>query len=978
MFKKLQLLALALFLPFYVAAQSGTITGKITDAKTGEPLTGATVIIQSNPSQGGAAGANGIYTINNVTAGDYTLIAKFIGFKEVRSSVSVGSGIVTVDFSLSEDILGLEDIVVTGIASRSSKAVSEVAISRINAAELTEKNSYNSVSQLLTSKVAGVSVQPASGTVGGGIRFLVRSGGGLNGNGQPVIYIDGIRVDNAQSGFGAGGQNYGTLSDVNPETIESVDFLKGPAAAALYGTSGSNGVVLITTKKGEISPGGNTVNVNYKYTNGISDQAVDLKEDYLISAKDANAIINQGAIESHDVSISGGNESFRYFTAFNNRNEEGIVGQNSQVRQTVQANFDAFLSEKITLSATTNFSLNTVNLPQNDNNIFGWLGNTLLFPNSYAFTDSAAIAAYENESQTNRFMGSFKFNYRPITGLSINLSAGMDNSDLRSFTYQSPEFRYGSLGFDGSKNVFNRQNSQSTFDVNASYTFNINDQITSNTVIGTQIFNRKFQTTQIGRQEYSTSLVRDAQSAAIINTASEGFGHNRSAGIFFQEEINYDQTYFLTVGGRQDFASAFGNQAANIFYPKASAAVRVDKLGVLPSAIDFLKLRVAYGETGILPGQNDGIRLLWQTTNSGFGIGGVPSSIGNAEIEPERVRELEFGLEASFFKNYGIDFTYYIQNAENSIIGLQNSPSTGLVASDSPFNIGKKEGSGYELALNATPIINRGFQVDFTALISYAENKVTNLGGAQPIRDGFDLNTIQEGLPQSAFFPQEIRGALFDPVTGFYTGADIAAGEEGRIFAGIPYPEYQGSFSLNVRFLKNFNLYALLDYQLGLSIFNNTLLFANNFGNGAEYETLQGLLEGTPGVGSSFYNNNADPSDDITPLTPGTPEYIAAANRYATLNTNSDFGYVSKADFARLREVSISYNFNDLINSSPLSQYVKSASISFSGTNLWLSSKYSGVDPEVNFAGARSSSRGQDFLTLPQARSFFATFNIGF
>ena len=204
------------------------------------------------------------------------------------------------------------------------------------------------------------------------------------------------------------------------------------------------------------------------------------------------------------------------------------------------------------------------------------------------------------------------------------------------------------------------------------------------------------------------------------------------------------------------------------------------------------------------------------------------------------------------------------------------------------------------------------------------------------------------------------------------------AGEEGRIFAGIPYPEYQGSFSLNVRFLKNFNLYALLDYQLGLSIFNNTLLFANNFGNGAEYETLQGLLEGTPGVGSSFYNNNADPSDDITPLTPGTPEYIAAANRYATLNTNSDFGYVSKADFARLREVSISYNFNDLINSSPLSQYVKSASISFSGTNLWLSSKYSGVDPEVNFAGARSSSRGQDFLTLPQARSFFATFNIGF
>lgn len=977
MFKKLQLLALALFLPIVVSAQSGTITGTITDASSGDPLTGATVIIESNPSKGGAADIDGNYTIDNVAAGDYTLVAKFIGFKEVRTQVTVGSGTVNVDFELSADVLGLEDVVVTGIASRSSKAVSEVAISRVDAAKLTETNSYNSVSQLLTSKVAGVSVQPASGNVGGGIRFLVRSGGGLNGNGQPVIYVDGVRIDNSQTGFGAGGQSFSTLSDINPETIESVDFLKGPAAAALYGTSGSNGVVLITTKKGEISPNGNSVNVNYKYTNGITDQAVEMEEDYLISAEDFNAIVREGSIEAHDVSVSGGNDSFRYFTSFNDRSEQGIVGQNSQGRQTVQANFDAFLSEKVTLSANTSFALNRVNTPQNDNNIFGWLGNTMLFPTSYVFTDSAAIAAFENESETNRFIGSFKFNYRPITGLSINLSAGLDNSDVRSFTYQSPEFRYGSLGFEGAKNVFNRQNSQATFDANVSYTFNPTDKITSSTVVGTQVFDRTFQTTQIGRQNFSTSLVRDAQSASTINIASEGFGNTRSAGIFIQEEINYDQTYFLTIGGRQDFASAFGNETKDIFYPKASAAVRVDKLGVLPSDINFLKLRVAYGETGILPGQNDGIRLLWGTTNSGFGIGGVPSSIGNPSIEPERVKELELGLEASFFENYGIDFTYYIQNAENSIIGLRNSPSTGLVASTSPFNIGEKEGSGYELAVNATPIINRDFQLDLTALISYSENEVTDLGDAQPIRDGFDLNTTQEGLPVATFFPQEVRGATFD-ANGFYTGPDIATGEEGRIALGTPYPEYQGSFSMNLRFLKNFNLYALLDYQLGLSIFNNSLLFANNFGNGAEYETLQGLLAGTPGVGGSFYNNNADTSDDITPLTPGSPEYIAAAERYAELTPASDFGYVEEADFARLREVSISYNFNDLINSSPLSQYVKSASISFSGTNLWLSSKYSGIDPEVNFTGNRSASRGQDFLTLPQARSFFATFNIGF
>ncbi|MEX0845073.1 MAG: TonB-dependent receptor [Balneolaceae bacterium] len=977
MLKKLQMLFLFVFLlSTSIYAQTGTITGKVTDANTSEPLIGVNIILEGT-THGAATNFDGNFEISGVPTGTYNLMANFIGFKSYESTIEVGTGSTSINIVLSEDILGLEDVVVTGIASRSSKAVSEVAISRVNAAELSADKSYNSVSQLLTSKVSGVSVAPSSGNVGGGVRFVVRSGGGLNGSGQPVIYIDGVRIDNNQSGFGAGGQNYGTLSDINPENIATIDFLKGPAAAALYGTSGSNGVVLITTKSGQIAGAGSNMNVNYKGTIGVNSLANEYDSDKFISASDANSAFRDGQVQSHDVSISGGNEFVRYFTSFNTRDEEGTLPQNAQNRQSIQANFDAFPSDKVSISVNTAYALNTVNIPQNDNNVQGWLGNTLLFPNSYLFTDSLAIANYENESSTNRFIGSAQFNYRPISGLNINLAAGMDNSDLRAVDYRSPLYQYSGINFQGQKNIFNRQNQQSTLDANVSYRFEITPEITSNTVVGTQLFNRKFKTTQLGRQNFATSLVSDIQSASQINTTIEGFGHTRSAGIFAQQELNYDQTYFVTIGGRQDFASAFGTDTPNIFYPKASAAIRIDKLGVLPDAIDFLKIRAAYGETGILPGGNDGIRLIWSATPSGHGTGGVPESIGNPEIKPERIKELELGFEASILENYGIDFTYYIQKAEDSIIGLLNSPSTGLVASTSPFNIGAIEGSGFEVALNATPILSRDYQLDLSAIVSYSENEVTDIGDAQPIRDGFDLNTIQPGLPRSAYYTFEVHGATFDG-SGNYTGPDVQFTEANRVLLGTPYPEYQGSFSLDFRFLKNFNIFALVEYQVGISVYNNTQLFANSFGNGAEYERLKGLLAGTPGVASSYYNNDGDPSTNITPLTPGTDEYINAANQFARLTPTADFGYIEEADLVRLREVSIRYDFTDLLNSADLTQYVKNASISFSGNNLWLSSKYGNVDPEVNFAGARSTSRGQDFLTLPQPRSVFATLNIGF
>ena len=261
-------------------AQTAVVSGQIIDADTGDPLVGATVNVVSL-SRGAATDIDGEYSFS-VPPGNYVLRASFVGYTTQEAQISAAAGgVLTQNFSLSPDLDLLDEVVVTGALSERSLGRSEVAVSRVDVEQLTEQNEYQDISQLLNGKVAGVSVQPSSGNVGGGIRFNVRSGGGLNGSGQPLVFIDGVRIDDSQVvGFGVGGQGTSALADINPEDIASVDVLKGPAAAALYGTDASNGVVIITTKSGQIaSSGAAPFNLTLRSTVGQNSQQVQYTAD---------------------------------------------------------------------------------------------------------------------------------------------------------------------------------------------------------------------------------------------------------------------------------------------------------------------------------------------------------------------------------------------------------------------------------------------------------------------------------------------------------------------------------------------------------------------------------------------------------------------------------------------------------------------------------------------------------------------------
>lgn len=945
--------------------QKMTITGIVTDENE-NPLVGANIVV-TEFNIGATTDLNGKYTLEipqtYLTGAQTQIVVSYIGFKKKTESFVLRSGVLELDLMLEEDVFRSEEVVITGIASKTSKDIAEVSVSRINAEELTGISGYQSMSQLVTGKISGVQLSPSSGNVGGGFRFFMRSGGGLNGNEQPVIYVDGVRIDDNQIvGYGVGGQGMSMLANLNPDEIESIDILKGPAGAAMYGTSGSNGVVLIKTKSGKFKPGmdGTGFSVDYKYLTGFNSQSYEYSEKDFLSAKDANAIYRDGSIREHSISGTGGYNILRYYLSFNNRYEEGIIENNHLDRTSLRANLNAYPSDKISLRLNTNYTLSEMSRPINDNSIYGYLGNTLLFPTSYAFTDSASVAGFEDDNKSNQFIGTAGITYTPIKNLEANFTVGLDNSDWRQDQTYPYDLSY-SFAPDGERDIYIRNNSQFTYDFNIQYKYSIIDNLDLTSIVGAQLFDRTLRTAFYSVRDFNTELITNIGAGETVIDRDEGKLHERAAGLFTEHSAAYKNQYFLTLALRNDYASTIGKKAPNVLYPKASFAIRMDKYDFMGNLFDLLKLRLAYGESGQLPGNIDAIPLLWEAEAGGYGAGAVLSAIGNDELEPERIKEFEVGIDFELFNSLSVEATYYQQFAENSIIDFRNSPSTGQTASAVPFNIGALKSKGFETLVQYTPVRTNDYRLDLSAIYNYQKNEVTDLGGAQPIFDGFDVNVIKEDLPKHEFYVNKVLGPAFD-ANGNYTGAQLS---DERVAVGNPIPTHSGSFSVNFTFLKNFKLYVLADWTMDQKIFNNTKLFAIRFGNNPDYTLYRKQL----GIVTD---------EEVTPFTPGSVEYNEVANKLVAIDWRYDYNFIEEADFIKIREISLSYSFKDLLPFIYANSYINDLIVGFSARNIFTSTKYSGADVEVNFSGARSLSRGQDFLTLqnPKVYNFFVRIGI--
>ncbi len=970
----LSLLFLAIIPSLMLGQGTFRVMGKITD-KTGEPLIGANVFIQAL-NTGAATDIDGKYSfeVPKELAKNQSveLTASFVGYKQKSVTIVLTGSSIQQDFVLDEDIFQSEEIVVTGIASKTSKAVAEVSVARIAAADLQQVNAYGGLSQLIGGKVSGVQLKTSSGNVGSGWSFFVRGGGGLNGDGQPTIYVDGVRLDNAEIiGYGAGGQGTSILSNLNANDIDKIEFLKGPAAAAMYGTNGSNGVVLITTKSGKLLPGlAQAISVDYRFNYGFNERVFKYSKDQFLSADDANRQFKKGPIREHFLSATGGNPNLRYYTSFEKRQETGIMPMSASDRNSVRLNLSSFPSDNLSLKVNSNFVNNKIDRPSNDNIIYGFLGNTIFRAVSFGWVREEDLLAIRDGAVINQFVGSANASYKPIEDLELNAGIGIDNSEYRQERYFPPGRNYAGLITTGEKSIFDRKNKQFTYDFNAAYTYNLFDMIDIRSIAGGQFFARTVSSTNVQGTDFNSNLISNLGAAGRITGYGEGFTDEKQGGLFTEHSFSYLNQYFLTLGLRRDYATAIGQEAGAITYPKASFAIRLDKYDFTPDFFNLLKLRVAYGESGFLPSTVDAIPLLWRAETGGYGAGAVLSNIGNAKIEPERIKEFEVGFDTEFLDMFSWEVTYYRQNAINSIVGKINPPSTGLTITSQPFNVGKMENWGFESLLQVNPIKGTDYNLNLSLIWNYQENKVTDMGGASPLYYGFNsVQTIQVGLPKFQYY-------TFDLLKPRYTAAGLYNHTVGPEFTttrsdyGSPIPNHTGSFTLNFKFLKNFTLYGFAEWALNFKVYNYTQAFSARFGNVPEYNRyiwILGLAELAPGVAPTH----------LPKLTPGTPEYTKAAEEFAKLDWRNYKNWIEDADYLIIREVSLSYDFTDLLKEFDATTYVKGLYAGFSVRNLARITKYSGADVEFNATGSRTAARSIDFGTLQTPRTVNFWLRIG-
>ncbi|MEJ2615599.1 MAG: TonB-dependent receptor, partial [Ignavibacteriaceae bacterium] len=821
---------------------------------------------------------------------------------------------------------------------------------------------YQTMSQMISGKLAGVQLKPSSGNVGGGFRFYMRSGGGINGDEQPVVYVDGIRVDNDGVDGLQWYQDMSMLANLNPEDIESIDVLKGPAGAAMYGTSGSNGVVLIKTKTGSLASGAEgKLRVNYKYEYGNNTQSYKYSKNNFITADDANRIFGDGIIRHHNLSAAGGINFLKYFASIDNRFENGIINNNNMNRTSTRLNLEAFPSEKLNLKCKVGYTENKIQKPENDFSPSGILYNTLLAPQSYTYTDSIAINDIKDKSNSNQFTGSANVMYQPFKNMEANLTIGIDASDWRQdYTLPSNHDYWGFTS--GQRIIYQRSNKQVTYDFNLRYHYSVLSNLDITSIIGSQIFERRLNETFLASEDFLTNLTTSIQAGSDVVWHEETVSHLRSAGIFTEHSVNYLKQYFLTLALRKDYASSIGENSPNIFYPKASFAIRLDKYNAFPELFDLMKIRFAYGESGVLPNPLDPIPLLWNAYSDSYGSGAVLTRVGNDKIEPERIKEYEIGFDAEIFGKYSLEFSYYKQFASNSIFDSRNAPSTGLTASLVPFNIGSLESWGLEALFRATPILEKNYRLDLSVIYNYQKNKVTDLGGAEPIISGSGVNVIKEGLAKHEFYTEKVLGPKFNE-NGEYIGAELT---EEKISFGNPIPDHTGSFSFNFTFLRNFNLYVLTEWAMNNKIWNGTQKHTNRRGGNPKYNELADKL--------GFWWLEEDNFED---LTPGSPEYIDAANQFVKIDDLYNGNFIEDADYFKLREISISYNLKEVLESFIFNKYLSDLIIGLSGRNLWTTTKYSGADVEVNFGGSRSLIRGSDLCTLQNPKVYYFWIRIG-
>jgi TonB-linked SusC/RagA family outer membrane protein len=989
------------------AQQGGSIAGRVTDTRSGQAAVGATIEVVGT-ALAATTDDDGRYRIANVPAGRHTITARRIGYALARQSVTVaGQGQTTADFALQPTALSLDAVVVTGTAGGEQLRSIGNAVSTINAAEALSLSAAPDIGTLLNGRSPGVVLASNSGRVGAGPAILIRGRSSIGLGNSPLLYINGARINNAvgvgpsvTGGFSSqNSQVGGRLNDIPPEDIERIEIIKGPAAATIYGTEASSGVIHIITKKGVAGPKPQVAlqvqqgaiwfrdAEGRMPTNFAACDANDILANSLVEACRGQAvgtIVTWNGIQQENRrgrtlfttgntslvngSISGGRNDVRYYLSSAFGRDRGVEPNNKLQQFTLHANVDVSVNPKLDVST----SLNYVDLRSHLGNDAGasamlgaMFGHSALFPTSRGFAlgflPEVTQELWDNSQNVNRLTASGRVEHLPFTWLRHRLQLGVDytGDDSRALERFVPAELAATLSpatAAGRIGQTLRRAIGITADYSATASSTLTGALSQAASVGVQAFRLEQDTSFLGGTGFPGPGIETVSGAAQQLTATQVHLLNTTVGIFAQEKLNWRDRLYLTGAVRVDNNSAFGEDFDWVTYPKVDVSwvVSEEPFWRWGRAINALRLRAAYGESGRQPPTFIALQTFTPTQGPGGSNAVTPGSIGNADLRPERGKEIELGFEAGFLDRVSVDFTYFSKRTTDVIINQAVAPSTGF-SGNRPVNLGRVDNDGVELSATANLLRRADVQWELFGSVATNGEVIKDLGGLPSlISASGQFNRV--GYPINGIFAKRVVSADRDPATQRATNvlcdggpgqAPIACAQAPFLFIGTPTPKWSGAVANTVTLFSRLRLYALLDFKGGHRLFNNNE-----------------ILRCTGALGAGLCEANYFPERY-------SPVYLAATVGNASAQGIVD-QYYQSGSFVKLREVSASYTVPP--------RWVwgaSAATVSIAARELHTWTDYRGLDPEVNSAGAASAFLQDQAVTPPLSR-LIATINLRF
>jgi TonB-linked SusC/RagA family outer membrane protein len=980
------LLALAigiLFMPAAAFAQDAVITG-VVRSNAQAPVPGAFVAIQSLNMQQ-VTNDYGQYRFvipaAQVNGQVVKIEARSIGFNNAEATVTLRPGTITQNITMVVRAIQLDEVVVTGTAGRTERRAQAAVVASIDAARVAEVAPVTTVAGLLQARTPGVVLRNNSGTNGTYTDIRIRGVSSISLSNEPLIYVDGIRVSGGQQQiYGLGGQSGSRLNDIKIEDIESMDVVKGPAAATLYGSDAVAGVINIITKKGRAGSGFvQTLNVEY----GESSPNFTAPDNY--GRCDARAlsrpttypscvglaegtILHDNPLERDDAfgngrwrnlnySLSGGGEKFDAYFSLGADGDDGTVPNNYYGHTNTRANFGYLVRENLRMEF--GFGLMKVNtqLPNNDNNIYGYLGGGMLGdPRTiggskdgwYARRQTLATSSIENTNETTRFQPRGVISYSPMRWFTNTLTVGADMSrtEAMSFWAKNDQHWWDSDPMNtGQVGQARRAEDRLTVEYLGRAYRNLTDDLRFDFAVGSQVQTRRTDLTNATGQGLVNNDVRSVNAAAELLGGGQSSSQSRDIGVFGEADFSWRERVYLQTGLRRDQSSSFGADSKPFYLPKIGLSWVISDEDFFRNTMDFmpdgaitqLRLRGAWGISGRQP--TSGARSTYNPSTNLIGPGEVavgvrPGSTGNPQLRAEKSKEWEFGVDGGFLNDrLSIEATYFHKKGIDQILGL---PVPGSLGADGPdVNVGALLNTGIELATEARLLTRENIALQLRGSLATLHNELLDLGGVP------ESSTRKVGFPLSGEWDYRIKSVDLANNRVIVSDTLEFIGNDSN------YPGWDAALSGTLTLFHNLSFYAQMDGRGDRMVFDGTTEFRDR-----QFGQSEAAVRGAVAYGAN---------PDGTPTEAAQTKYLRRFGPFYNesgerLNRSTvDGDYLQDGTFFRLREASVNYS----VPSSFIRKYVRarSAVIGLTMKNLATWTDFTGLDPETD-----------QFLTVPSDR----------